>query len=78
MDISKINNISEFATSFPDEVSDKQCLVVDNDQRTNKQFSNNILGHAKRFNSLGLNKGERIGILFFNSINKFLWGSISK
>ena len=68
MDISKINNISEFATSFSDEVSDKQCLIVDKDQRTNKQFSNNILNHAKRFISFGLNKGERIGILFFNSI----------
>ena len=68
MNIEKINNLAEFATSYKDEVSDKECLIVDKEVRTCEEFSINIINHAKRFVSLGLNKGDRVGILLFNSI----------
>ena len=68
MNIEKINNLAEFATSYKDEVSNKECLIVDKEVRTCEEFSINIINHAKRFVSLGLHKGDRVGILLFNSI----------
>ena len=68
MNIEKINNLAEFATSYKDEVNNKECLIVDKEVRTCEEFSINIINHAKRFVSLGLNKGDRVGILLFNSI----------
>ena len=68
MDLDKIKNIAAYAVHFEDNIASNKCLIVDNNQRSNKEFSENIISHAKRFLALGLKKGERIGILLFNSI----------
>ena len=64
----EIKNIAALATKFNDNDKDKNCLTVDDIKRSNFEFSENILLHAKRFLTLGLNKGDKIGILLFNSI----------
>ena len=68
MDLDKIKNIAAYAVHFEDNIASNKCLIVDNNQRSNKEFSENIISHAKRFLALGLKKGERIGILLINSI----------
>ena len=48
------------------------CLTVDDIERSNFEFSENILLHAKRFLTLGLNKGDKIGILLFGNSIEYL------
>ena len=64
----EITNIAALATNYRNDEKDNNCLTVDEIKRSNFEFSENILLHAKRFISLGLNKGDKIGILLFNSI----------
>ena len=61
-------NIAALATKYDDDDKDKNCLTVDDIKKSNFEFSENILLHAKRFLALGLNKGDKIGILLFNSV----------
>ena len=61
-------NIAALATNYDDNNKDNNCLTVDDIERSNFEFSENILLHAKRFLTLGLNKEDKIGILLFNSI----------
>ena len=64
----KSKNIASLATNYADYNKDNNCLTVDDIKKSNFEFSENILLHAKRFLTLGLNKGDKIGILLFNSI----------
>ena len=64
----EIKNIAALATNYNEKNKDNNCLTVDDIERSNFKFSENILLHAKRFIALGLNKGDKIGILLFNSI----------
>ena len=64
----EFKNIAALATNYNDSNKEESCLIVDDIKRSNFEFSKNILFHAKRFITLGLNKGDKIGILLFNSI----------
>ena len=64
----EFRNIAALATNYNDNNKEENCLIVDDIKRSNFEFSENILLHAKRFITLGLNKGDKIGILLFNSI----------
>ena len=74
----EIKNIAALATNYNDDNKNNNCLTVDEIKRSNFEFSENILLHAKRFLSLGLNKGDKIGILLFNSIEylELMYGAI--
>ena len=56
----EIKNIAALATNYNDDNKNNNCLTVDEIKRSNFEFSENILLHAKRFLSLGLNKGDKI------------------
>ena len=62
----EFRNIAALATNYNDNNKEENCLIVDDIKRSNFEFSENILLHAERFINLGLNKGDKIGILLFN------------
>ena len=48
----EIKNIAVLATNYNDDNKNNNCLKVDEIKRSNFEFSENILLHAKRFLSL--------------------------
>ena len=68
----KINNIADFAIKFPSEIKDKEFLTVDNVSLSFNQFSILVTSYAKKLQTLNLSKGDRVGILLFNSIEYLL------
>ena len=72
MNEKKINNIADFAVRFPKEIGDKECLTVDGSSLNFEEFSNLVTQYAKKLQTLNLNKGDKIGILLFNSIEYLL------
>ena len=56
----EIKNIAALATNYNEKNKDNKCLTVDDIERSNFKFSENILLHAKRFIALDLNKGDKI------------------
>ena len=67
-----INNIADFAVKFPEEIANKECLTVDDVSLNFNQFSILVTSYAKKLKKLNLNKGDRVGILLFNSIEYLL------
>ena len=67
-----INNIADFAVKFPEEIANKECLTVDDVSLNFNQFSVLVTSYAKKLKKLNLNKGDRVGILLFNSIEYLL------
>ena len=72
MNKKNINNIANFAVKFSEEVANKECLTVDDISLNFNQFSVLVTSYAKKLKKLNLNKGDRVGILLFNSIEYLL------
>ena len=68
MNIENVKNLGHLATVFENKFSQKNCLTVDNKTLSFEEFSELITSYAKKFKTLGLKKGDRVGILLFNSI----------
>ena len=68
MNIKDAKNLGQLATIFENKFSEKECLSVDGKSLNFIEFSNQITSYAKKFKALGLKKGDKIGILLFNSI----------
>ena len=63
-----IKNIAHQSVIFPEILSTKECLTIDNKTLDFREFSNLVTSYAKKLKTLNLNKGDKIGILLFNSI----------
>ena len=72
MNEKNIGNIADFAVRFPMEISKKECLTVDGSSLNFDEFSNLVIEYAKKLQTLNLNKGDKIGILLFNSVEYLL------
>ena len=72
MNEKNINNIANFAVKYPKEIAKKECLTVDNSSLNFEEFSNLVTEYAKKLQRMNLNKGDKIGILLFNSIEYLL------
>ena len=68
MNLDKIKNIAELGTLYDENAANNNCITLDRKKRSNEEFSENIINNAKRFLSLKLKKGDKVGILLFNSI----------
>lgn len=68
MNLKDAKNLGHLSTIFESKFSEKDCLIVDDKTLNFQEFSNLIISYSKKFKVLGLEKGDRIGILLFNSI----------
>ena len=68
LNLDKIKNIAELGTLYDENAANNNCITLDRKKRSNEEFSENIINNAKRFLSLKLKKGDKVGILLFNSI----------
>ena len=72
MNLKDAKNLGNLSTIFESKFSEKDCLIVDDKTLNFQEFSNLIISYSKKFKVLGLEKGDRIGILLFNSIEYLL------
>lgn len=68
MTAKNIKNLAHLSTAFDASFEKKECLTVDGRTLNFREFSDTVTNYSKKFKTLGLQKGDKIGILLFNSI----------
>ena len=68
MNLKDVRNLGHLSIIFESKFSEKDCLTVDDKTLNFQEFSDLIISYAKKFRKLGLQKGDKVGILLFNSI----------